>query len=156
MATEGFSMQRAKLIVSFPRQRGSGWGRCLRPRHPHPNLPPQLRGKEPDRLPIHVIAVEKLLIGRLSKCHSTLTAFFLHSSESARCQICRAGVFHAIKMSFRFSLGVSIAPRHARPSATRSHAQREIPRQRLHAQAARLPLRCSSRYPHESTRQYRD
>jgi len=50
MATEGFSMQRAKLIVSLPRQ----------------------RGKEPDRLPIHVIAVEKLLIGRLSKCHSTL------------------------------------------------------------------------------------
>jgi len=26
MATEGFSMQRAKLIVSFPRQRGVGMG----------------------------------------------------------------------------------------------------------------------------------
>ena len=51
----------------------AGWGRYLLRRHPHPILPPQLRGKEPDRLPISVIAVEKLPIGRLSKCHSTLT-----------------------------------------------------------------------------------
>jgi len=52
-------MQRAKLIVSFPRQ----------------------RGKEPDRLPIHVIAVEKLLIGRISKCHSGRGRHFMSHIE---------------------------------------------------------------------------
>ena len=53
-ASDGLSMPRAVLkIDSFPRQ----------------------RGKELDRHAINVIAVEKLLIGRLSKCHSCLTPF---------------------------------------------------------------------------------
>ena len=75
MATDGFSMQRFTLNRLFSPATGVGMGRCLLRRHPHPILPPQLRGKEPDRLPICVIAVEKLLIGRLSKCHSTLIRF---------------------------------------------------------------------------------
>ena len=46
-------------------------------------LPPQLRGKEPDRLPIHVIAVEKLLIGRLSKCHLGQARIVLNARATA-------------------------------------------------------------------------
>ena len=52
-----------------------------------PSQPPQLRGKEPDRLPIHVIAVEKLLIGRISKCHSTLTPLIVDAQPLEKVKI---------------------------------------------------------------------
>ena len=76
MATDGLSMQRVTFESTPSPGNGGrlGWGRCMR-RCPHPSLPPQLRGKEPDSLAFTGIAAEKQSIRRLSKCHSTLPPF---------------------------------------------------------------------------------
>ena len=98
MAGDGFSMPRAILkIDSFPRQRGKVGMAAMPPAKTPPSQPPcrraghcigqlfrardacvakpalhppRMRGKELDRHAISVIDVEKLPIGRLSKCHS--------------------------------------------------------------------------------------
>jgi len=77
MATEGFSIERATLIVAFPRNCGEQ---------------PQGLRREPDRLPFHVIAVEKLSIGRLRKCHSNLAPYHCFRTEFRHPSFFPAGV----------------------------------------------------------------